>query len=285
MTNNVIWQRHLLPYFGEMEIDAVKRYDIAIFMNELADNGYSAAYIRRIYAVLRRHFNLLCAYELIDKNPCSAAAIELPRDGARGRCLDSAALEKIITAANAADIEIKALIFLALDSGARRGELAALCWNNIDFRSNMLHIVRAAYRSAGAGAKLKPPKSGKPRSIAISAGTIEQLAAARRQRFASGAYSADGFVFPGKNNGLIYPDTISARWRRFLAANDLPKINFHALRHTCATQLIAAGVDLFSVQQRLGHSDIGTTQHYLHMVPEMNQKMVLCMQDLLYHHA
>ena len=85
-------------------------------------------------------------------------------------------------------------------------------------------------------------------------------------------FKATDYVIHTKNGEAYAPDSISQKWERFRNSNNLPKIRFHDLRHTCATMMIAAGVDPKTVQTRLGHSDVQITLNtYSHCLPSMNK--------------
>lgn len=76
---------------------------------------------------------------------------------------------------------------------------------------------------------------------------------------------------------------MTRKWERFLEKKNLKHIRFHDLRHSCATAMIAAGVDLKTVQQRLGHADISTTMNtYAHSTKAMDREAANKMDDLIF---
>ena len=76
------------------------------------------------------------------------------------------------------------------------------------------------------------------------------------------------FVFHNEDGSPLSEKTLFDSWKRLLKANNIPHRKFHALRHTYASLLLLKGVDLKTVQELMGHSDITITQIYLHIVPK-----------------
>ena len=151
------------------------------------------------------------------------------------------------------------VVRVAAYAGLRLGELLALRWRDVDWTGSALTVSRAM--SVGVEG---PTKSGRIRRVPLSdqaAGALERLS--HRDNFTG----PDEFVFV---NALGRPLDGSALRRRFKAARDaagLRALRWHDLRHTFGSLLVASGVDLVSVQDALGHSQIGTTQRYLHARP------------------
>ena len=82
-----------------------------------------------------------------------------------------------------------------------------------------------------------------------------------------GNITADTLVFSTVNGALLSPDNLSRDWRRVGAAKKLPRVSFHALRHTHASVLIRAGVDILTISRRLGHAKPSVTlDTYGHLI-------------------
>lgn len=148
---------------------------------------------------------------------------------------------------------------VAAYAGLRLGELLALRWQDVDFTGAVLTISRAI--SAGIEGVTK---SGEVRRVPMADQTTEALwRLAGRGDFTS----ADDYVFC---NALGRPLDGSALRRRYKRARDaagLRPLRWHDLRHTFGSLLIAGGVDLVSVKDALGHSQLSTTSRYLHARP------------------
>jgi integrase len=136
---------------------------------------------------------------------------------------------------------LQPLILIALNTGMRRGELTSITWQDVDFRAKQV-TVRAGYA-----------KSGKARHIQLNS---EAMAVLKRWK----GRDAKGRVF-----AIASPKTA---WAGLMAAAKIEGFRFHDLRHTFASKLVMAGVDLNTVRELLGHGDIKMTLRYAHLAPE-----------------
>lgn len=161
----------------------------------------------------------------------------------------------------------KAGILLCIFTGLRLGEICALKWDDIDFEQMIIHVRRTVQRVAvdGIGRRtmliLTEPKSTfSIREIPISAGTVQILNQIRHE---------DEYVVGGKTP--LEPRTYQNRFKKYLRAVDVKEYNFHALRHTFATNCIDHDMDVKSLSEILGHANIQITLNkYVH--PTMDTK-------------
>jgi integrase len=168
----------------------------------------------------------------------------------------------------------------ALFTGARRGELLALRWSDVDLDRKLIAVRAALEQTVEHGTRFKTPKtaSGK-RTIALPDVVVDALRAHRREqlelRVALGLGKApdDALVFPSPGTERPWnPDAFSAAWNDVVVELDLG-VSFHALRHTHASQLIHAGVPITEIAHRLGHASPSTTLSiYAHLFERDNSK-------------
>lgn len=163
---------------------------------------------------------------------------------------------------------------LAALCGLRRGEIVALRWRDVDF-ANSTVAIRESAEQVGTLVRYKETKSGKSRSVALSSTVLEEL---KRHRLAQAEEQLKIGIRPDENSFIIAqvdgsplkPVSLTHEWTRLLAKTSLPRIRFHDLRHSHATQLLAAGVHPKIASERLGHSTIGITLDlYSHVMPGM----------------
>ena len=171
-------------------------------------------------------------------------------------------------------------------TGARRGELLALRWGDVDFDASTITIRRSAgvVKDHGAGERIVigAPKSAKARLIDIDPYTNAVLRTHRRARAELSLVltRSDALVFGDMEGHVRHPERFGREWRRQLAhAQDalgdgtLPTIRLHDLRHTHATLLLRDGVPVKVVSERLGHaSPVITLTIYQHVVPGMQRE-------------
>jgi integrase len=166
-----------------------------------------------------------------------------------------------------------AIASLALATGMRRGELLALQWGDVDLDGGSLRVERSLEETK-QGLRIKPPKTKRGRrNITLPSETIAMLRAQKvkqmelRLVLGLGTISRDTLVFSTPSGELLSPDSLSRDWRRVSTSRKLPRVSFHALRHTHASVLIAAGVDILTISRRLGHSKPSVTlDTYGHLI-------------------
>lgn len=175
---------------------------------------------------------------------------------------------------------------IAIATGMRRGEVLGLMWKDISFGDVCELKVRRAYTPA---LKLKEPKTKSGfRTIAIDRVTAEHLKAWKILQAECLETLGESFtqteetpVCCSNIGGLYDPTNFYGWWNSFRKQAGFPKLRFHELRHTQATQLLANGVDVKTVQTRLGHANASITLNwYAHAVHENDQRAAKLIGDL-----
>lgn len=163
---------------------------------------------------------------------------------------------------------------LASMCGLRRGEILALRWRHVDLKNAVLSIVTSA-EQVGTEVRYKETKSGKARTVALSSTVLDELrrhkAAQAEEQLKIGVRpDKDSFVVAQADGSPLKPVSLTHEWTRQIGKTTLPQIRFHDLRHSHATQLLAAGVHPKIASERLGHSTVGITLDlYSHVMPGM----------------
>jgi integrase len=167
------------------------------------------------------------------------------------------------------------LAMMSLFSGARLGEVLALRWNRVDLNSKVLKVREALEQTKAHGTRFKPPKSkAGRRDITLPDILVDALREHRRNQLelrmqiGAGRLADDALLFADLDGKPLSPNAVSAAWADFY-----PDVTFHALRHTHASQLIDAGVDIVTISKRLGHAkpDI-TLRVYAHLFHKDDSK-------------
>jgi integrase len=233
--------------------------------------GLSPQTVTHMHRILKKALGQAVKWELLIRNPADAAT---PPKANRGQMntydLDQTA--ELIEAMRPTRMLVPTL--LAVLCGMRRGEVAALRWRNVDLTTGQLAILESA-EQVGAKVRYKTPKSGKGRTLALSASLVEELRAHRLRQSeellrVGVRLSDDSFVVAQVDGTPLQPDTLTQDWFRKLANTKLPRIRFHDLRHAHATHLLSQGVHPKVASERLGHSKIGITLDlYSHVLPGM----------------
>jgi len=141
------------------------------------------------------------------------------------------------------------MVLLAINTGMRRGELLGLAWPDVNLAQKTLTITAAN------------AKSRRARHIPLNAEAQDVLT-----RWRGALPRAVGLVFPAPSGSRM--GDINSSWEGLCEAANLPNFRFHDLRHSFASRLVMAGVDLNTVRELLGHSDIRMTLRYAHLAPD-----------------
>lgn len=171
----------------------------------------------------------------------------------------------------------KAGIFLCLSTGLRLGEVCALKWEDIDIEQKILHVNRTVQRIESKDGFQKtalletPPKSSfSNREIPISDSLLQILAHFRK--------TEQGYVLC--THKPMEPRTYQNHFKRYLQTINAPSYNFHTLRHTFATNCIDNGMDIKSLSEILGHSDVQITlNRYVHPSMDTKRKYINALLD------
>lgn len=286
-----IIDKNIMPYFGHMILRDIRPMYVQGFVNMLS-GGYlrqdgkegtlQPSSVKRYYAVLASV--LSCAYrlELITSNPTADKKIRLPTITGTQQTdiMSKEQLSRMLIALDAEAFQFQVLIHLAIATGCRRGELTSLQWSDVDLKNNLLYISKSLYQLSGECAKTKSTKTGKERTIAIpdycSEMLIQLKEEQRKKRLVLGTAwngQEDNFLFTKADGSVMHPNTPTESFNDFLVRHNLPHIKFHALRHTSATLMLLTGANIKQVAARLGHSQLSTTNRYVHAIQEVDRTL------------
>lgn len=175
---------------------------------------------------------------------------------------------KIIEATNSEPAFWRSMTYLFMGIGARRGEILALRWSDIDFEACTIFIKRNVTRAAHGKTVIVTPKSDRWRVVSVSSDFLAPLRQWREEQAAAFGGYYDGFIFALKGpETYIQPDTITRYYARFGDKQNLGHLNPHAFRHSQASIILQSG-DLVAASRRLGHAKASTTMNiYGHMLP------------------
>jgi integrase len=296
-----ILKGHLVPRFGARRVDALTKQDLKAFAYDLLRAGKAPATVRRIFAVLSivlteaeedellaRHplrtlkLGKLLAGAVVARTAEAGAPEEI--DALAARCLTTDQLRALIVAAHITwPFDQYALLLILARTGMRIGEAVGLQWGDLNLDGRVAQVRRTC-----RGARVSTPKSGKARTVQLSAQLVDVLRELHRQRRVvalDDARRGREWLFPEQRFGR---GDRPMQYRRFydlfvpLARTlGLRDITPHALRHTYASLCLAAGKELHFVQQQLGHASPGfTLTIYGHLVPRDRRGEVDFLDDL-----
>lgn len=284
----------IIPALGHLKLKDINPSHIQKFINQLAttpketrsgspnEKGetLSPSTVRRYLTVLQSIFKQAMKLGLISDSPAKVERLTLPKaQTPKIEIFTKQEAAELLACLEKEGLQFQTLIQLAIFTGARRGELTALKFSDIDFGQQKITIERAAYKIKGQPLATKPPKDYETRTVTINESCCELLKLLKAEKISEaqrlGSQWVGGdWVFTQWNGEMMNPMTPTKQFSKFLAKNGLKHRKFHSLGHTSATLLLYAGVNIKQVQGRLGHGDIETTNKYLHLIEEADVEAI-----------
>jgi integrase len=240
--------------------------------------------VRNIHGIIRKALADAMRKGSVTRNVADLA--DPPR--ARARKMDAWTadeLRQFLTSIE--DSEWYVPIYLAANTGMRRGEVLGLTWRNVDLDNAHL-VVEQQVQSVEYEASVADVKTaGSRRTIDLDPRTVTVLKAWRRQQIerhlSTGRRTDDEFVFTHTDGGSVHPDLFSQSWSRLMDKSEVRRIRLHDLRHTHASILLKAGVPVKVVSERLGHSGPAFTMTvYQHVLPGMQADAARAFGDAVF---
>ena len=266
--------KYILNEFGTMKINRIKRLHIQEFANKLVkeynlSSKTTKNYIKLISAIL----NKAIEWDYLKDNVADKVSIPKNIEKAKKKVIlySYDELNLFIKALeNLEDKELQMAIYTSLNTGARRGEVLALNFNDINIERCSIDFNKAKINIKG-GTKLKDIKTGKNRQFYVSQNYIELV-----NKYYTYLNN------PEKNTPMfsMHPDTYSTKFKEFLNNNNLREINLKDLRALNESILVNQGLDIVNVAKRLGHLPSTATNYYLDQIPEEDKKASEILQNL-----
>lgn len=299
-------ETRILPYFGHFYINKIRPTDIMKFYDLLerdtqlvrkkGNNGsktkkpLSGKTILEHHRLLRAMLHRAVYWQLIVSNP--AERVQPPRaKKPKRRSYDDEQTKILLENLEKLTIEdtkYKVAIILTIFTGVRLGELMGLEWQDVDFRNGIISINRSSQYLSDMGVFTKVPKTESSiREIAIPEFIISLLEEYKlwyedQKSLYGELWTNSDRLFVQADGKPMHPSSISKWFVKYVGTIGLPVINFHGLRHTNASLLVAQNVDIAVVSARLGHAQISTTlDFYVHPLLSHNRKAGYALENLL----
>lgn len=267
---------HLVPTLGHITLSKLTPLQVQKLLNEKLASGLSPATVMYILAVLRRALGQAEKWQLVPRNV--AKLVDAPR-------VSREEVQRLLETARGH--RLYALFVLAVALGLRQGELLGLRWQDVDFERGTLTVAVQLQTIDGKQVLVEPKTIRSRRTLQIPQFVLDVLQQHRANQLLEKAQAGESW----REHGLVFASSVGtpvpARnllrlWYNLLKKAGLPKRPFHQLRHTAASYLLAMGCDLRTVQQVLGHSQVGLTANlYTHVMPTLLEDAAQKMDALL----
>ncbi len=276
---------NLKPALGHLPLPKLQPLHIQSYYSKALSEGrrdgrggLSAQTVLHHHRVLHVALAQAVRWQLLSRNP--ADAVQPPRAAkTEMRALTEDETAKLLRAAAWSTLYMPILV--SVTTGLRRGELLGLRWVDATLDHGEL-AVRRSLQQTRDGLTYKEPKTAcARRTVTLPPLTVEALrqhkVSQTEQRLRLGPIFEDNdLVFPRPDGRPWSPDAFTSAFSAFIRRSGLPRIRFHDLRHSHASQLLRQGVHPKVVSERLGHSTVGITlDTYSHVLPGLQRDAAL----------
>ena len=296
-----ILDNRLIPKLGKLKIENISPLIIQNLYSEMLKektkyNGkmktLSPNTVKKHHAVLKAMFNDAYKLGMISINVMDRVTPpkEIPH---KADYYTKEDIDTMLPYLMKESLQFISIVLLTATTGARRGEIAALRWNDVDFKKQTI-IIRRAVTLVKGERVLKKPKTTS-RLIQLPDMVVELLRQLlleeKEKKMLLGidwqginginGKVEDNYIFTNQFGFWYYPDSYNNMWLKFLERNKLKVITFHELRHTAASILIFGGLDIKSIQKILGHTKSATTLDvYGHIFQSADEEAASLMTEM-----
>ena len=278
---------YIEPALGSIRMREITPHRIQLFYNQKLNEGVGARTVQKIHLLMNAVFKSAVQSGITGRNPLDV--VKTPKaTSTEMKFLDENQVKKLLQTAKETDAWNYALLYLALVTGMRHGELLALKWEDVDFDRGTLAVKFSLKRIRGGGLVRKQPKTkASIRTIKLGAQTVEVLQGQKerlrtQQASVGDLWEETDHVFPSSVGTPRDPSNVIKEFRQILKKASLPKIRFHDLRHTAASLMLNNGVEVLAVSQRLGHAKPSITLDvYGHLMPSLQKEVAERMDSLV----
>jgi len=277
--------RHLTR-IADVRVDRLTGQTLDDLYRDLRGDGVRDPTVRECHALIRATLNQGIRWGWCDRN---VAMMATPPKAQRREVALPTVTEAlaVFEDAESTNPEMATFLRLAAATGARRGELCALRWPDVDLDSGTLHIQRSIAQ-VGQQTFEKSTKTHQSRLVPIGPGTVRRPVAHRaamveRSDVCEVDYRDDAFVFSNDPDGAApwFPKRITLAWIRLRSRHGLDGVKLHALRHLAVSAMLDAGIPVRDVADMVGHLDTRTTSIYTHGNEERRREAAMVMDELV----
>jgi integrase len=241
---------HLIRQLGSKRLDAITSEDVQHLKNHLREKAPKT--VNNVLTVLNTLLKQAVEWNVIARHPCTIRLLPIHKGSAGFHDFDE--YERLVTASKSSDAQAHLIVLLGGDAGLRCGEMMALAWTDVDLAKRQLCVQRSDWKG-----QVTAPKSGRLRYVPL---TIRLAAALRDHRHLRGPC-----VLSADNGRALRQREVQGLVLRAARRAALANGGVHVLRHTFCSHLAMRGAPGRAIQELAGHSDLGTTQRYMHLSP------------------
>ncbi|RNA66203.1 tyrosine-type recombinase/integrase [Alteribacter keqinensis] len=274
---------HILPRFGRLKIKEITRSYCQKMINEIAE---SIASVNDIKIQANQVFKYATKMDIILKNPLEHVTVPKqkkeflnePGNSEDRNYWKKDELKKFLSITKEElSLRDHVCFQLLIYTGARKGEVLALTWDDIDFDARSIKLSKTLFQSGGKHIFQTSKTKESRRLISLDPQTLELLKKLRieqkKDNLAFMTVNTENIVFTRDDNLPLRSAYLNEKLNILIKKHNLHRITIHGLRHTHASLLFEAGASIKEVQERLGHTNIQMTMNiYTHVTDYLKEK-------------
>jgi integrase len=269
-------EHYVAPAIGHVPLRRLRADHLDDLYERLATTGGRQGHglapktVLEVHMIVRAALDLAVQRRLVDHNIAHCAHGRRRSGTAPARAWSAGELAAFLSAARSR--RLYPAIHLAAHTGMRRGEVVGLKWVDLDRSARRVSVRRTVQSLAGRPVEFDVKTRTSRRCVDLDPATATELDRWRRRLRLDGLpHGPDDWMFCNRRGRFLNPESLSQLFDRVVKRADVPRIRFHDLRHTHASLLVANGVPIKVVTERLSHSHPGFTMHtYQHLLPGMS---------------
>ncbi|MBO1308544.1 tyrosine-type recombinase/integrase [Enterococcus sp. 669A] len=243
--------QYVLSEIGEYSLNELDEQAAEELLEGLKKRGFAPSMIQAVFRITKQCINLAIKKKLMKENPFTL--IKLPKVVKKqNQALSKHEQKDLETVASEEKKGRGIPVLLALHAGLRIGEIAALTWDDLDFRSNVIHVRSTYQRVFSVLEKNKTELIYTDSKTASSVRSVPMSKLLKKVLLELKQASTSKYVV-SSNNKPMEPRLLTYHFHQIRKAAGLPEIHFHQLRHTFATRCLESNGDIMSVSAMMGH--------------------------------
>ena len=276
---------HLKKGIGRILLQKLTALQIQNFYNELEKQGFSPRSIQYIHTNLKSALKYFCKMQVISKNAAEFANVPKQKK-AKNDYYTEEETQQLIEKSKDCDIYLE--ILLAVGMGLRRGEVLALTWDNVNFKTSSLTINKSLSRIEGTDIVSSTKTASGERTLKIPNFVLNALSERRQKQWNDRkilheAYHENNLVCCRSDGSYYVCGSFTTKFSKHLNKIGMRHIRFHDLRHTNATLMLQYNVPIKVMSENLGHSNTGVTMDtYSHVTVKMKSETADKFDDELF---
>ena len=272
--------KHIYPEIGHLNIKKATPTVLQKYFSEKLKTYNADSIVSIIRNILSNTFKLAVKQNILPRNPMAQIELKSQKQKETAmRVVNKNDIDNLLLEIK--DTRYYIPFIIAIHTGARRGEILGLTWDDVNFENNTLSINKILQYQQGNGLVLSSTKtSSSVRTVLMTSTLVHELQEYRKSQllrkeyYGNHYFSEQSFFCCNDDGSPINPLSLS-QFTKKISQKYGYRFRFHDLRHTHATMLLEADVNIKVIQQRLGHENIKTTLNvYSHLTNKLEEDAI-----------